>query len=269
MFSKIEQQNSADKYSKQHSLKGEWDFYLSNIDDVMGSFFVDLGLIHVAPISGKPYLVWISVTMNNPREDGLSSSNEFESLKQIEDRLNNLIIVNHNAVYAGRLTTDRRRDFYFYVGNTRQHEKTISDAMMAFPTYKFDYGLKEDQKWEEYLNFMYPHPSQYQSILNRRVVESLEKRGDLLTKARPVDHWIFFKTDDDKKRFLSVIRDDGFTIVDEDYDIELGQAPYRLRISRIDKVDHDSVDDYAIHLWRVAEECNGDYDGWETSVEPG
>lgn len=215
----------------------------------------------------NPNLVLVSVTMNNPREDGLSFSEEFESLKQIEDRLHHLIISKHNAVYAGRLTTDGRRDFYFYVGNTKHLDKTISDAMKAFPTNKFDLRMKEDQKWEEYLNFMYPNPSQHQSMLNRRVVNSLENQGDLLTKARPVDHWIFFKTEADKEKFLSAIQDDGFAIVDNDHDTEFGEAPYRLRISRIDKVDYDSVDDYAIRLWKLAEECNGDYDGWETSVE--
>ncbi len=157
IFGKKEQKSSADKSS-------EWDFYFSNIDDVVGSFFIDLGLIHVAPILDKPNLARVAVTMNNPREDGLSSSDEFESLKQIEDRLSHLIVAKHNAVYAGRLTTNGHRDFYFYMDNTRRYDKTISEAMEVFPTYKFDFELKEDQKWEKYINFLYPHPSQYQSI---------------------------------------------------------------------------------------------------------
>jgi regulator of RNase E activity RraB len=32
-------------------------------------------------------------------------------------------------------------------------------------------------------------------------------------------------------------------------------------------VDHHSVDDYVLDLWQLAAACNGDYDGWETSVE--
>jgi uncharacterized protein (TIGR01619 family) len=260
IFGKKEQKSSARESS-------EWDFYFSNVDDVVGSFFVDLGLIHTAPVSDKPNFLRIAVTMNNPREDGLSSGEEFEILKRLEDKLTHFIIAKHNAVFAGRLTTNGRRDFYFYLSNTKQYDKTIATAMKAFPTYKFDVVLRDDQKWEEYINFLYPHPGQYQSILNRRVVYSLEQRGDHLTKARPVDHWIYFKTEADKEKFLSDTQDDGFTIVDNDYNVEFGEAPYRLRISRIDKVDFDSVDDYALRLWSLAQECNGVYDGWETSVE--
>jgi len=35
----------------------------------------------------------------------------------------------------------------------------------------------------------------------------------------------------------------------------------------VDKVNLESVDEYVLSLWQFAEECNGDYDGWETSVE--
>jgi regulator of RNase E activity RraB len=46
-----------------------------------------------------------------------------------------------------------------------------------------------------------------------------------------------------------------------------GKFPYKLHISRIDNVDFDSVDEYVLDLWEFANECNGDYDGWETSIE--
>jgi hypothetical protein len=51
----------------------EWEFYFSNVNDKLGSLFVDLGLHKVAPIADKPNVVWVSIKMNKPREDGLSS----------------------------------------------------------------------------------------------------------------------------------------------------------------------------------------------------
>src|SRR5690606_35277255 len=54
----------------------EWEFYFSNVNDKLGSLFVDLGLHKVAPMTDKPNVVWISIKMNNPREDGLSSQEE-------------------------------------------------------------------------------------------------------------------------------------------------------------------------------------------------
>jgi hypothetical protein len=99
------------------------------------------------------------------------------------------------------------------------------------------------------------------------VIDNLEKNGDTLAKARPVDHWIYFKTEQDKRQFRDRIKNDGFAIISDDHDSSLGDNPYRLHISRVDKVDQDSVDEYVIYLWQLASECNGDYDGWETSIE--
>ena len=267
MFGKKEAETKPELPGDTPSHEEDWDFYFSNVDDIIGSFYIDLGLSKVAPLPDKPNLVWVSVNMNNPREDGLSSNEEFDTLSAIEDRLQEFIIKKHNSIYAGRLTTDGHRDFYFYMGDTTLYDKTISESMVAFPNYTFDFGIKEDNQWRQYFNFMYPNPRQFQSIQNRRVVDNLEKNGDSLTKARQVDHWIYFKTDSDRTDFLKKIEPLKFDIVSGDEKTSFGDFPYKLHISRIDTVDLDSVDDYVLDLWQFANECNGDYDGWETSVE--
>lgn len=267
IFGKKNQSDLPEQTAGSASHKEEWDFYFSNIDDIIGSFYIDLGLIHIAPASDKPNLVWISLQMNNPREDGLSSSEEFETLKEVEDRLQNFVLAKHNALYAGRLTTDGRRDFYFYMGDTTLYDRTISESMIGFPTYSFEFGIKADKQWEQYFNFMYPNPRQYQSIQNRRVIDYLEEQGDPLTKARPVDHWVYFKTDADMILFLTKIEHLNFIILSKDERTFFGKYPYKLHISRVDCVDQNSVDNYALELWQLAQESNGEYDGWETSVE--
>lgn len=252
---------------KLSSYEPDWDFYFSKVEGVIGSFTIDLGLAGIAPIADKPNLVWVSVKMNNPREDGLSSNEEYETLGAIEERLQELMQRKHQATYAGRLTTDGSRDFYFYMGDTTLHDKTISESMVAFPNYTFEYGIMQDDQWEQYFNFMYPDPRQLQSIQNRKVVESLKGSGDPLTKARQVDHWIYFKTESDRADFLNKIEPMQFDIVSSDEITSSDDFPYKLHISRVDNVDLHSVDEYVLSLWELANECNGDYDGWETSVE--
>lgn len=245
----------------------EWEFYFSNIDDKLGSVFVDLGLREVAPMIDKPNIVWVSIKMNSPREDGLSSPEESDLLGDIEDALIEKVTSNYNSIYVGRLTSTGSRNLYFYFGDTTLYDKTISEVMDAYPKYKFDIGSKKDEEWDGYFEFLYPLPQEYQSILNRHVIEQLEKGGDNLTKAREVDHWIFFKSDNDRATFLTKIETEGFAIVNRDYDKKTGEFPYKLQIKRVDKVDWDSVDEYVIHLWKLAAECNGEYDGWETFIE--
>lgn len=245
----------------------EWEFYFSNVNDKLGSIFVDLGLHKVAPITDKPNVVWISIKMNNPREDGLSSQEESGLLGNIEDALVEKIVSKHNAIYVGRLTSADYRDLYFYFGDTTLYDKTISDVMVAYPKYQFDYGSKEDKEWSGYFDFLYPSPQQFQSFQNRRVIEQLEKGGDKLTKEREVFHWIYFKSDSDRENFLEKIKNDNFSVVNKGSDKSWGEFAYRLQIKRIDKVDQNSVDEYVVYLWKLANELNGDYDGWETSIE--
>lgn len=267
LFGKKEEEIQNNKQIDNSIHEEEWEFYFSNVDDVIGSFYVDLGLIKIAPINDKPNLVWISLKMNKPREDGLSSNEEFDKLTEIEDRLNEFISSKHNSIYVGRLTSNNHRDFYFYFRDIALYDNTISEAMVAFPSYTYDFGIKEDKEWKSYLEFIYPNPRQYQIIQNRRVVENLESNGDSLTKQRQVDHWIYFKTQNDRQNFLTKIKDDGFQIIGQDIIKESIEFPYSLQIARIDNVDLDSVNEYTLSLWELAGECNGDYDGWETSIE--
>lgn len=267
LFGKKEMESKPDIPGDSLSHEEDWDFYFSNVDDIIGSFYVDLGLSKIAPVKDKPNLVWVSLKMNNPREDGLSSNEESETLYAIEDRLQEFISKNYTAIYTGRLTSNNNRDFYFYFGDTTLYDKTISEAMVAFPSYAYDFGIKEDSDWSTYTDFIYPNPRQFQSIQNRRVVYNLEKNGDPLTKARQVDHWIYFKTDSDRSEFLKKIVPLKFDIVSGNEKTSSGEFPYKLHISRIDNVDFDSVDEYVLDLWEFANECNGDYDGWETSIE--
>lgn len=265
-------------FSKLHSEKGttthpkvrhqeEWEFYFSNVNDQLGSILVDLGLKKIAPLTDKPNVVWISIKMNIPREDGLSSSEESEKLKELEDALVGKIIAKHNSIYVGRLTSAGNRDLYFYFDDTTLYDKTISEVMVAYPKYQFDFGVKEDKKWEGYFDFLYPLPQQFQSIQNRHVIDQLEKSGDDLAKSREVFHWIYFKNESDRERFLEKIINDNFTIVDQGIDKSWGDFSHRLKIKRIDKVDQNSVDEYVIYLLELANETGGEYDGWETSIE--
>lgn len=251
--------------NNQHS--EEWEFYFSNVNYKLASLYVDLGLHKIAPVKDKPNVVWVSIKMNNPREDGLSSNEESNELYKIEDALVDKLKDKFKSIYVGRVTTTGNRDLYFYFGDTTLYDKVISDVMINFPKYHFEFGSKEDKTWSGYLDFLYPNPRKFQSIQNRRVVDQLEKGGDKLTKAREVDHWLYFKTEKDRETFISKIKTEGFSIVDKDFDKSLGALPFRLHIKRVDKVDLESVDIYVIHLWELATECNGDYDGWETSVE--
>lgn len=139
-------ENKGKEITNTQTYRQDWDFYFTNVDNKLSSIAVDLGLVSVAPIQGQNNVCWISIKMLNPREDGLSSNEETGTLGDIEDQLAESMKVKHFATYVGRLTSDGSRDIYFYIGDTTLVDKTISDVMINYPKYSFDFGTKDDSK---------------------------------------------------------------------------------------------------------------------------
>lgn len=106
---------------------------------------------------------------------------------------------------------------------------------------------------------------QAQIDANLEVISSLRNGGDKLTALREVFHWIYFKDETQRNNYLTEVSKKGFELVSLNKIDD--KFPYQLQIKRIDKVDENSVNDYVIYLWEKAIEYDGDYDGWETSIE--
>ena len=246
----------------------DWTFYFSNVNDKLSSIATDLNLVTIAPIKGQENVIYVSIKMPNPKDNGLSSNRDADELWEIEDALiHGLSEKILNNTFVGRLTSDGYRDLYFFGESTMLIEKEVSSIMMAFPNFKFDFGHKIDKEWSGYFEFLYPLPRQLQVIQNRRVVEQLEKNGDSLTKPREVFHWIYFNTKNELNQFEKYTNSLGFETKNKGVAEQLEQYEFVISISRVDKVGYGDIDGYTLDLWQKASELNGDYDGWETSVE--
>lgn len=243
----------------------DWNIYICQIDEQPASYFLNLALTQIAPLTSKPILLWLEIQMNHSREDGLSSDEEFDQLIEIEDQIT-LSLATHPILYAGRLTHNHLRDFYFYCEDGLDVNHIIHQVMQSYPNYNYRFGQKSDPNWSTYFDYMYPSPEIMQIISNNAVIENLEKHGDSLEIARPVDHWIYFKNKSDQAIFLELIKPLGFEIVQQNEIKDRTDSPYQLQISRIDHVNHHAIDTCTLQLWKFAQQVNAEYDGWETQV---
>ncbi|CAZ98572.1 DUF695 domain-containing protein [Zobellia galactanivorans] len=260
--------NTFGQSAPKNEYQPDWTFYFSNVNDKLSSIATDLNLKSVAPIKGQENVVYVSIEMPNPRDNGLSSNEDADELWKIEDEIIDRFDKNNlNYTFVGRLTSDGYRDLYFFGENTILMEKEVSAAMIAFPNHKFDYGHKLDKEWSGYFDFLYPLPQQMQSIQNRKVLAQLEKAGDQLTKEREVFHWIYFKTQNELDQFEDYTNSLGFKTLTKENTEQPSEYKFVISIARIDKVGYNDIDDYTLKLSQKAAELNGDYDGWETSVE--
>lgn len=248
-------------------MDGDWDFYFCRVNDSLASIFLDLEARSSAPDASRPWLLWVFVEMHAPREDGLSTSEEASTLNEIEDRITSALSASCDARSVGRITSAGRREFYYYAHSSDDIEATVAQAMSPYPHYTYEVGSQRDEEWSQYLELLYPSPAEYQVIQNRRVVKSLVQHGDPLTVPRPVRHWVYFRTMEQRMAFVDRVRQEGFTVPAEGLSEDpAAERPFGATVERVDSVDQESIDQVVLALHAFAAECGGEYDGWETQV---
>ncbi|MFM2357998.1 MAG: hypothetical protein RJA61_735 [Candidatus Parcubacteria bacterium] len=103
-----------------------------------------------------PFQAGVAVPFLQPTELGLPTDTEANQLWKIEDRLKLELQTEYRALHAVTITTQRIREFVFYVAEWKpkeiEHtikiiEKHINDSR------ELQFMLKEDRDWETYKNF--------------------------------------------------------------------------------------------------------------------
>lgn len=241
-------------------MSDDWDFYPLLIDSQPASIYVNLGLAKTAPVSAQPHMAYVRVFMRQPREDGLSSSEEFDVLIGLEDTLIDRLASTGATTYCGRSTSSGNRDFYFYTSDSAAFLASAEAAMAGHPDYKFEAGTRHDPEWESYFRFLYPSADDIQRIMNRRVTDALAKHGDALSESRCVDHLAYLPNARAAASLRDLLSGQGFTV----HEPEVGSGSVVLRFERTDQPD--AIDDIVIPIARRIKELGGTYDGWGCEV---
>ncbi len=241
-----------------------WKPYLCNVNGKLGSILVNLGIRKVVPIKTKPWLLWTWVYFQSPRPDGLSDSKEAPILYSIEDALDSRLAETCKAIPCGRITTDGRREFYFYGETKDGFDQAVEAALRGFAGYKFDLGERDDPLWEHYFDVLYPSPIDLQRIANMDLLDVLVEKGDVLTAPRKVQHWMYFPSNSSRASFRDAAAGTGFDVASETN--ADGERPFGISVVRIQPIDQEAIDDTVIELMELSQRFNGEYDGWESPI---
>jgi hypothetical protein len=141
--------------------------------------------------------------MLDARHDGLSSETEAPMLFKIEDRLNDCLTATCGAELLGRITGDRRREFYYYAATPDGFDNAVKSAQANFAGYRIEWGKQPDPEWRQYRDVLYPAPGQLREIQNRRVLDQLLETGDDQAIARIVDHVLYFRSAAERAAYAS------------------------------------------------------------------
>lgn len=245
----------------------DWAAYLSAIEqDKVGSIVVDLGLSKIAPLKQFPIRLVVDIKLRSPKDNGLPANEEFPILGDIEENLSDGLKKEHGSIFPGHLICEGTLSLYFYMSEPAAAKETVAELLAAYPNYKYETRISNEEKWEAYFELLYPEPIQMQAIQNDRLVQNISSQGDSLEKERQVDHWIYFSTAEDRSKFLKALTGKNFKVEGQRETDSDDRKPFQLHISRFDKVTSEAVNEYTIDLWQLAQDFNGEYDGWETSI---
>jgi len=251
------------------SLQSNWDFYHFEADNIPVSVMLDMALGKLAPMPDKSMLIWFRLKLQKPGEDGLAIRDEVERLFELETDIEQELTHSYAAVFAGKITTEGFRDLYFYADHDYGFTDLLEKIKIRYPEYHISGGVKDDPDWAVFREIIYPSKSELHTIMNRRILKQLEQYGDKHSKPRRVDHWIYFKTEADRKNFIAQVIEKGFVIESKETLQDKKPNPLKVRISRIDNVNEVYINRLVLNLMELAEENNGEYDGWETIVVKG
>lgn len=243
---------------------GDWDTYVLYVKSKPISVMVDLGFAAAPAAKQHPNVVIVSVQLAKIQQDGMPQLSEVKKLDTLESVLIDSLRNNLSAIYTGRYTSNGKRDYYFYSNDTLNAAGYVSKVMYEYPRYQFKVVVKADADLSNYLNVLYPTQSELQRIYNRRMISQLVKAGDQLTAPRKVSHFLFFKTENDRKTFARTVQDNRFAVDNFGEEQGVKDRRFSLEVSRVDKVDEDSIDEVSLYLWELALKYGARYDGWET-----
>jgi regulator of RNase E activity RraB len=246
-----------------------WDFYVCQIDGAVASVYLDLGLDGLVPDASRPVLTRLRLTMLAPRPDGLSSNREAETLAKLEEQVVPLLTSQSDATYVGRTTTAGYREYCFYGPDVAEMRRSVEAAMQAYSEYAFVTQSSDDPEWQHYRETMFPLPRLRQQIENRHVIDALKAAGDAHEQARPIRHWLYFSTTVSRATFASAVVRLGYdaenTVPGDESDPE---RLFGLAVERVGVVARDVIDTAVDELFVLAEEHEGEYDGWEAVLVP-
>jgi hypothetical protein len=245
----------------------QWDVYLAKYDKGAGSTMLNMGLKKIAPVKDLPFVLIAGVTFRECEADGFPGKRELIRLYIISDSIKAHVdsVAPKNRL-AGTFTYQCERLDYYYIADTnRLRLELVSLIARQFPGYVPYINIKPDPGWEGYLHFLYPNEMIRAHMENQKLVMKLTDAGDKLDKPRKTDHWLYFKTRTDRDCFIRYALVKKFKIEKKDT-VTNNIRPFQLQISRIDKVDIQSINALTQELKSQAELCKGEYDGWETFV---
>lgn len=243
-----------------------WESYVKPIDGHKAMVSFNAGVSDFVPDTTYMYVGFVKVRLNMPREDGLVNEEEANDIGFIEDRLEMESLRWRSGKYVGRIISAGEVNFIYYLKLDFEWSNTVLSAMSHFAEYSYEYGSRPDTEWEVYQKLLFPSVREWQIIANHHSCDRLFEQGDTLKEMRAIEHKAYFESTSDREKFVAMISKEGFK-KQKEMEVPLhDKTMYGVLFYRIDIPFYYDIDTLSMQLIDLCESCNGQYDGWESSL---
>ena len=244
-------------------MNDEWQFFPCSMGDDQAFVFLNVSIaegISKAPAT----LAKLTLTYKSPKPDGLPAREEFQPVKEIEDRIGEFSEKTGDW-YVGRITVAGTRRFYIYTARREQDWADFLKLLGDESGYEIALSYRDDPQHQGYKDDLYPTADDWQVIKDLGVIDCLKRDGDDGSAARKVDHWVYFSNRGASVDFVIWAENDRFTLEPE-YSGERDDGSYCVRLFHHGTLKIGDISSHTIALRRKASEHGGEYDGWEAPV---
>jgi regulator of RNase E activity RraB len=248
-------------------MSDHWEIYFTRVDVSPVAVLVDMGIADEAPREELGELVTLRISVLAPDEFGQPGAKEDETLDRLEDALQDgLAELDGETDYVGRMTMEGVRIMFYYTSEPAAVEACLRATMQTSPAYQHELLAEADPDWTRYFELLYPSERDQQIIGNSHILESLQQAGDNNDLEREVAHWTYFLDADSRSAFERAVHGLGYMTRDS-RDQATGDNPFSLCISKVSAVNFETINGVVLELFDLAEAHNGEYTGWETTVQ--
>ncbi|AZZ92360.1 DUF695 domain-containing protein [Hahella sp. KA22] len=247
-------------------MQDNWSVYPKFTDEGQAWVSVNLGYEEIARTDARDSLLAVKLKLKRANAQGLPTSEEFAALEEIDEALFQGLDA-HNAVYAGRISVNHERYFFYYMNCDEEIAAAIIRNVGRQFGYTLEFGVSAEPEKQSYWRNLYPSEDDWQVIQDLEVLQTLAKSGDQPDIQREVTHWACFPTQAQAQQFADWAAAEHYVVSrcarEEDGD------RFQVIYSHTGSMRLDDISFHTMFSNRKAHEHGGDYDGWETSVEKG
>jgi len=100
------------------------------------------------------YRIGFAIPLVAPNNEGLPSTEEMNTLNQIEDELSKQLEKDGVSIQVLSITTGGMREYVYYTKDSKIVEKVIGDVRGEFSSYEIQYYVEEDKAWSLYKQYI-------------------------------------------------------------------------------------------------------------------